>query len=91
MNGMLNALSGILASAQKLQDSANNLVSLGRNKVVDGDNPEIRPSINLTEEKNVNISKEMVNQIIAKSEFKVNAKVIKVADENIGTILDIKS
>ena len=91
MIGMYNALSGMLDSAKKLQNSANNLVSQGRKKVADGDNLEIRPGINLTEDKNVNISNEMVNQIIAKSEFKANVKVIKIVDENIGTILDIKS
>ena len=81
----------MLDSAKKLQNNANNLVSQGRKKVADGDNLEIRPGINLTEDKNVNISNEMVNQIIAKSEFKANVKVIKIVDENIGTILDIKS
>ena len=91
MNSMYNALSGMLDSAKKLQNSANNIVSQGRNKVADGDNRKIRSDINLTEDTNVNISKEMVNQIIAKSEFKVNVKVVEIADENIGTILDIKS
>ena len=81
----------MLDSAKKLQNSANNIVSQGRNKVADGDNRKIRSDINLTEDTNVNISKEMVNQIIAKSEFKANVKVVKIADENIGTILDIKS
>jgi len=88
---MYNALSGMLDSAKKLQNSANNIVSQGRNKVADGDNRKIRSDINLTEDTNVNISKEMVNQIIAKSEFKANVKVVEIADENIGTILDIKS
>ena len=91
MNSMYNALSGMLDSAKKLQNSANNIVSQGRNKVADGDNRKNRSDINLTEDTNVNISKEMVNQIIAKSEFKANVKVVKIADENIGTILDIKS
>ena len=91
MNSMYNALSGMLDSAKKLQNSANNIVSQGRNKVADGDNRKTRSDINLTEDTNVNISKEMVNQIIAKSEFKANVKVFKIADENIGTILDIKS
>ena len=91
MNSMYNALSGMLDSAKKLQNSANNIVSQGRNKVADGDNRKIRSDINLAEDTNVNISKEMVNQIIAKSEFKANVKVVKIADENIGTILDIKS
>lgn len=90
MNSMYNALSGMLDSAKKLQNSANNIVSQGRNKVADGDNRKIRSDINLTEDTNVNISKEMVNQIIAKSEFKANVKVVEIADENIGTILDIK-
>lgn len=88
---MYNALSGMLDSAKKLQNSANNIVSQGRNKVADGDNRKIRSDINLTEDTNVNISKEMVNQIIAKSEFKANVKVVEIADKNIGTILDIKS
>jgi len=91
MNSMYNALSGMLDSAKKLQNSANNIVSQGRNKVADGDNRKIRSDINLTEDTNVNISKEMVNQIIAKSEFKANVKIVEIADENIGTILDIKS
>ena len=91
MIGMYNALSGMLDSAKKLQNSANNLVSQGRKKVADGDNREIRPDINLTVDKNVNISKEMVNQIIAKTGFKANVKVVQIANENIGTILDIKS
>ena len=91
MNIMYNALSGMLDSAKKLQNSANNIVSQGRNKVADGDNRKIRPDINLTEDTKVSISKEMVNQIIAKSEFKANVKVVEIADENIGTILDIKS
>ena len=91
MNVMYKALSGMIDSAKNLQNSANKLVSQGRKKVADGNNLEIRPGINLTKEKNVNISKEMVKQIISKSEFKANVKVIKIADENIGTILDIKS
>ena len=91
MNGMYKALSGMIDSAKKLQNSANNIVSQGRNKVADGDNRKIRSDINLTEDTNVNISKEMVNQIIAKSEFQANVKVVEIADENIGTILDIKS
>ena len=91
MNVMYNALSGMLDSAKKLQNSANNIVSQGRNKVADGDNGEIRRNINLKQGENINISKEIVNQIIAKSEFKANVKVFKIADENIGTILDIKS
>ena len=59
MIGMYNALSGMLDSAKKLQNSANNLVSQGRKKVADGDNLEIRPGIKLTEDKNVNIPNEM--------------------------------
>ena len=91
INAMYKGLSGMLASAQKLQNSANNLVGQGKNEVADGDNRGIRTDLNLPEEKNVNISQEIIKQIIAKSEFKANVKVIKIADENIGTILDIKS
>ena len=81
----------MLASAQKLQTSANNLVGLGRNKVVVGDNLERRLDVDSTQASKIDISKEMVNQRTAQTEFTVNAKVIAVADETIGTILDVKS
>jgi len=81
----------MLASAQKLQTSANNLVGLGRNKVVVGDNLERRLAVDPTQASKADISKEMVNQMTAQAEFTVNAKVIAVADETIGTILDVKS
>ena len=91
INGMFNALSGMFASAQKLQTSANNLVGLGRNKVAVGDNLERRLDVDSTQASKADISKEMVNQMTAQAEFAVNAKVIAVADETIGTILDVKS
>ena len=96
INSMFNALSGLVTSAQKLQNSANNLANskdlgLGINKVRVGDKPESRPDVDSTETSKVNISKEMVNQMTAQAEFTVNAKVIAVADETIGTILDVKS
>ena len=91
INGMFNALSGMLASAQKLQNSAKNLVGLGGNKVAVGNNPERRLGVDSTQASQVDISKEMVNQMAAQAEFTANAKVIGVADETIGTILDVKS
>ena len=91
INGMFNALSGMLASAQKLQTSANNLVGLGRSKVAVGNNPEIRLGVDSTQASKVDISKEMVDQMTAQAEFTANAKIIAVADETIGTILDVKS
>ena len=91
INGMFNMLSGMLASAQKLQNSANNLVGLGRNKVAVGGNPERRLDVDSTQASKVDISKEMVDQMTAQAEFTANAKIIAVADETIGTILDVKS
>ena len=92
INSMFNALSGMIASAQKLQNSANDLVSLGRNKVLAGDNPGLRSDLNSTKtSKKADISKEMVNQVAAQAEFQANAKVIVAADETIGKILNIKS
>ena len=91
INGMFNVLSGMLASAQKLQNSANNLVGLGGNKVVVGDNPERKLDVDSSQASKVDISKEMVNQMTAQAEFTANAKIIAVADETIGTILDVKS
>ena len=93
---MFNALSGLVASAQKLQNSANNLANLkdldlGINKITVGDQPESRPDVDSTETSQVNISKEMVNQMAAQAAFTANAKLTVVTDETIGTILDIKS
>ena len=92
INAMFNAFSGIISSAQKLQNGANNLVSLGREKVTVIDNPGLGSDLNYTKaSKKVDISKEMVNQVTAQTEFKANAKVILTGDETIGTILNIKS
>ena len=96
INSMFNALSGLVVSAQKLQNSANNLANLkdlclGINKVTVGDKPESLPDVDSTETSKVNISKEMVNQIAAHAAFTANAELTVIADETIGTILDIKS
>ena len=96
INSMFNALSGLVTSAQKLQNSANNLANLkdfppGINKVTVGDKPESRPDVDSTETSKVNISKEMVNQMAAQVAFTTNAGLTVIADETIGTILDIKS
>ena len=95
-NSMFNALSGLLVSAQKLQNSANNLANLkdfspGINKVTVGDKPESRPDVDSIETPKANISKEMVNQIAAQAAFTANAELTVMADETIGTILDIQS
>ena len=96
VNSMFNALSGLVASSQKLQNSANNLANLkdlglGINKVTASDNPESRPDVDSTDTSKVNISKEMVNQMAAQAAFTANAELTVIADETIGTILDIKS
>ena len=93
---MFNALSGLVASAQKLQNSANNLANLkdfppGINKVTVGDKPESRPDVDSTETSKVHISKEIVNQMSSQAAFTANAELTVIADETIGTILDIKS
>jgi len=43
------------------------------------------------ESSNVDIAEEVVGQIISKAAFQANAKVVRVADEMIGSLLDIKS
>ena len=96
INSMFNALSGLVVSAQKLQNSANNLanlkdLSLGINKITVGDKPESLPDVDSTETLKVNISKEMVNQIAAHAVFTANAELTVITDETIGIILDIKS
>ena len=96
INSLFNALSGLVASAQKLQNSANNLanlkdLSLGINKVKVGDKLESLPDVDSAETSKVNISKEMVNQIAAQAAFTANADLTVIADETTGTILDIKS
>ena len=96
VNSMFNALSGLVVSAQKLQNSANNLANLkdlglGINKITVGDQPESRPDVDSTETLKVNISKEMVNQMGAQGAFTANAELTVISDETIGTVLDIKS
>ena len=96
INSMFNALSGLVTSAQKLQNSANNLANLkglglGINNVTVGDKPERRPDVNSTETSKVHISKEMVNQMAAQAALTANAELTVMADETIGTILDIQS
>ena len=96
INSMFNALSGLVASTQKLQNSANNLadlkdLGLGINKVTVGDKPESRPAVDSTKTSKVNISKEMMNQMAAQVAFTANAELTVIADGTIGTILDIKS
>ena len=96
INSMFNALSGLVVSAQKLQNSANNLANvkdlgLGINKVTVGDKLESLPDVDSTETLKVKISKEMVNQIVVQAAFTANAELTVIADETIGTILDIKS
>ena len=96
INSMFNALSGLVASAQKLQNSANNLANLkdldlGINKVTVGDKLESQLDVDLTETSKVNISKDMVNQMATQAAFTANAQLTVIADETIGTILDIKS
>ena len=96
INSMFNTLSGLVASAQKLQNSANNLANLkdlglGINKATVGDKPESQLDVDSTETSQVNISKEMVNQMTAQAAFTANADLTVIADETTGTILDIKS
>ena len=96
IRSMFNALSGLVASAQKLQNSASNLANLKDlgleiNKVAAGDKLESRPDVDSTEISKVNISKEMVNQMAAQAAFTANAELTVAADETIGTILDIQS
>ena len=96
INNMFNALSALVVSAQQLQNSANNLANLkdlglGMNMVTVGDKSESRPDADFTETSKVNISKEMVNQMAAQAAFTANAELTVMADETIGTILDIQS
>ena len=96
INSMFNALSGLVASAQKLQKSANNLANLknlglGINKVTADEKLESRQDVDSTATSKVNFSKEMVNQMAAQAAFTANAKLTVIADKTIGTILDIKS
>ena len=66
-------------------------LGLGINKITVGDQPESRPDVDSTETSQVNISKEMVNQMTAQAAFTANADLTVIADETTGTILDIKS
>lgn len=94
INGMFNALSGLKNSAQKLQKSATNLQSSfefeKKINIVGEAKPEQSELIG-TDSISIDISKEVVTQITAKATFTANAKVVAIADQIIGTALDIKS
>ncbi len=61
--------------------------------VVDGPGEGGRGTVlsGFLEGSNVDITEEIVDQIVAKAAFKANVNVIKANDELLGTILDIKS
>ena len=63
----------------------------GINKVTVGGKLKSLPDVDSKETSNVNISKEMVNQRAAQAAFTANAELTVMADETIGTILDIQS
>ena len=94
INGMLNALSGLKNSAQKLQKSATNLQSSfgfeEKMNIVGKAKPDKSELIDI-DSVYIDISKEAVIQITAKAGFTANAKVVVIADQIIGTTLDIKS
>ena len=94
INGMFNALSGLKNSAQKLQKSATSLQnSFGfeeKMNIVGKAKPDKSELIDI-DSVYIDISKEVVTQITAKATFTANAKVVVMADQIIGTALDIKS
>lgn len=53
----------------------------------------VRQTNNITakESSNVDIAEEMTNLILTEKGYKANLKTIKAADENLGTLLDIKA
>lgn len=57
---------------------------------VDGVNSAIIPANSERTSNNVSISSEMVNQIAAEKEFKINAEAVNVQNEMMGTIIDLK-
>ena len=94
INGMLNALSGLKNSAQKLQKSATSVQNyFGFEKNIDmvGKGKPAKSELIDTNSIYIDISEEVVTQITAKAVFTANAKVIVTADQIIGTTLDIKS
>ena len=80
----------------KLRNSSNNLAnsqgfSSEKNSTPIGDKLKSRPDLSSTEISKVNISKEIMHQMTAQAALTISTKVTVVADEAIGTILDIKS
>ena len=46
---------------------------------------------NISKGSNVNVTEEIVDQIVSKAAIQANVDVIKTNDETLGTILDIRS
>lgn len=124
------AVSGLQASSQRMQTSANNVANVSSttsridgNRVLtpyqaqdtvqtslesggvqaqtrtkdpatvllpDADNVAARPD-GLTEYPNVNLEEEVIQQQVAKYDFKANLKVVEAADEMMENLLNIKA
>ena len=70
-----NAFSGLTNASKRLQNSANNLSNI----LTSG-----------FKGSNVDITEEMVDQIVTRATFKANVKVIKAKNEMLGSLIDIK-
>ena len=81
VTGEFSALSGLKNSIQELQNSANSLANVQTSKFK-------KSTVTVG---NVDIAEEIVGQITIQAAFNANSRVIGLADEMIGTILDIKS
>ena len=70
-----NAFSGLTNASKRLQNSANNLSNI----LTSG-----------FKGSNVDITEEMVDQIVTRPTFKAGVRVIKTNDEMLGSLIDIK-
>ena len=99
---IFSALSGLKNTSQKLQNSATNVANVNNvfNESISSGAPAVgNPGAvglgtvrsGFLEGSNVDITEEIVDQIVTKVAFKANINVIKANNEMLGSILDIKS
>ena len=100
------AVSGLLASSEKVHESAHNIANVNTDGYLaeDRERPQVAPPLNAAlpvgastvqiqqiEPSNVNLGKEFIDMMAAKAAYEANIEVIETAEEMVKSALDIEA
>lgn len=100
------AVSGLLASSEKVHASAHNIANVNTDGYLaeDREKPQAAPPLNAprpigvpnvqiqeAEPSNVNVGKEFIDILVAKAAYEANIEVIETAEKLVKSTLDIKA